>query len=405
MKQILQKIKQYSLVLLLVLMGNYGWGQIAQWPLTSDGNSTNVNANISASAFSKGTGVSVITYSTTGAYANNWSTGGIDLNDYFEISISPSATYSINVSNLNFSERRSSTGIRNYQVRWSIDNFSNFTTIATVGVPDDDLERSGNISGLNINVASGQTLKFRFYGYNSEAAGGTWRINDGTLNIVGTVIALNVAPTATSVSFSGTTTVGQTLTGSYTYNDANNDAENGSTFKWYRADNASGTNSVAISGANSSSYILQAADVGKYIRFGVVPVAATGTSSGTEAFSSWQGPVIDPLAVTATLSTTTALTEANLTNELLTINLSNTTFVDNVLSVTNFTLNNAPAGVTVNDVVYNTSTSAILSLAYNGTDFDTNVTNFSITMAGAELASGTNLTTSTLPITALVETT
>lgn len=50
-------------------------------------------------------------------------------------------------------------------------------------------------------------------------------------------------------------------------------------------------NSTAISGATATNYTLQAADDGKYIRFGVVPVAQTGTSPGEEAFSSWQGPV------------------------------------------------------------------------------------------------------------------
>ena len=96
----------------------------------------------------------------------------------------------------------------------------------------------------------------------------------------------NTAPTATSVSFSGTTNVEQLLTGSYTYTDADGDTEGASTYKWYRADDASGSNSAAISGANATTYTLQAADNGKYIRFGVVPVAASGTSPGVEAYSS-----------------------------------------------------------------------------------------------------------------------
>jgi hypothetical protein len=60
--------------------------------------------------------------------------------------------------------------------------------------------------------------------------------------------------------------------------------------------------------------------VNKYIRFGVVPVASAGTSPGTEAFSSWQGPITDAAAPNATLLTTNALTEANLTSETLTVN-------------------------------------------------------------------------------------
>ena len=58
MKQILQKMKQYALLVLLVLMGNYGWGQvkIAGWEFTglsgygvSPFSPTNKNANVSVS--------------------------------------------------------------------------------------------------------------------------------------------------------------------------------------------------------------------------------------------------------------------------------------------------------------------------------------------------------------------
>lgn len=219
----------------------------------------------------------------------------------------------------------------------------------------------------------------------------------------GTTLLSNTAPVASSVNISGTLNVGQTLTGSYTYTDADSDVQGTSTYKWYRADDASGTNSAAISGATATTYTLQVADVNKYIRFGVVPVASAGTSPGTEAFSSWQGPITDAAAPNATLLTTNALTESNLTSETLTVNLSNTTFVDNVLAKSNFTLNNAPPGVTVSDVQYSSSTSATLKLAYDDTDFDTNVSNLSITVAGTELNSGANLTTSSLPITALIE--
>jgi uncharacterized protein (TIGR02145 family) len=101
----------------------------------------------------------------------------------------------------------------------------------------------------------------------------------------------NEAPVASNVSISGTLEEGQVLTGSYTYSDAENDPEGTSTFQWYRADDASGTNQVAISGATSSTYTLQNADVGYYISYEVTPVAQTGTSPGTAVLSSYQGPV------------------------------------------------------------------------------------------------------------------
>lgn len=248
-------------------------------------------------------------------------------------------------------------------------------------------------------TVTGSNNYFRIQFLNGSTSG-TASITSITINYA----LSNSAPVASSVNISGTLNTGQTLTGSYNYTDADSDVQGTSTYKWYRADDASGTNSAAISGATATTYTLQAADVNKYIRFGVVPVASAGTSPGTEAFSSWQGPITDAAAPNATLLTTNALTEANLTSETLTVNLSNTTFVDNVLAKSNFTLNNAPPGVTVSDVQYSSSTSASLTFAYDGTDFDTNISNLSITIAGSELTSGASLTTSTLPITALTET-
>ncbi|AWB67172.1 hypothetical protein C2869_12320 [Saccharobesus litoralis] len=93
----------------------------------------------------------------------------------------------------------------------------------------------------------------------------------------------NAAPTASSVTFTGMLKEGETLTGSYTYNDTDSDAETTSTFKWYRSDDSSGTNKAAISGATSSTYILVSADVGKYISFEVTPVNAVSSGSATES--------------------------------------------------------------------------------------------------------------------------
>lgn len=94
-----------------------------------------------------------------------------------------------------------------------------------------------------------------------------------------------VAPKASHVSITGTAQVGSPLTGSYTYSDANSDAEGTSLFKWYRSDDAMGANKTAISGATSTSYTLRSADLGKYISFEVTPIANTGTTTGLAAES------------------------------------------------------------------------------------------------------------------------
>ena len=92
---------------------------------------------------------------------------------------------------------------------------------------------------------------------------------------------VNTPPTATSVGFSGTIQDGEILTGTYTYADADSDTESDSTFKWYRSDNASGSNKIAISGATSKTFKLTSSEVGKYISFEVTPKNANGIGSAT----------------------------------------------------------------------------------------------------------------------------
>ncbi|MEI7500788.1 MAG: hypothetical protein WCK84_10110, partial [Bacteroidota bacterium] len=102
----------------------------------------------------------------------------------------------------------------------------------------------------------------------------------------------NSAPVANIVVQTGNAQLGQVLTGSYTFNDAEGDSEGTSAFKWYRAENGSGFNETVIANATGSTYAIQAADENKFIRFAVIPVALTGTLQGTEAkATAYAGPV------------------------------------------------------------------------------------------------------------------
>lgn len=99
------------------------------------------------------------------------------------------------------------------------------------------------------------------------------------------MLTVNTMPAASNVSISGTLNVGETLTGTYDYSDPEGHAESGSTYQWYRADDASGTNAAAISGATALTYEVVADDTGKYLRLGVTP--SDGDLVGSEAFSVW----------------------------------------------------------------------------------------------------------------------
>ncbi|WP_391856880.1 Ig-like domain-containing protein [Vibrio cidicii] len=109
----------------------------------------------------------------------------------------------------------------------------------------------------------------------------------------------DTAPTASNVTFSGTLQVGQTLTGSYTYYDANGDTQSGTTFKWYASNTSGGSGKTAISGATSQTFTLTASQVGKFISFEVTPQNSKATGSAVSS-------AINSTAVTAPDSAPTA---------------------------------------------------------------------------------------------------
>ncbi|WP_298147507.1 T9SS sorting signal type C domain-containing protein [Flavobacterium sp.] len=137
------------------------------------------------------------------------------------------------------------------------------------------------------------------------------------VSITANATAANNAPSATNVAFTGSLFVGQTLTGSYTYNDVENNPEGASTFRWYRADNASGLNEAAINGANSSTYTLTNNEIGKFIRFSVTPISTEGTQNGSETFSPRQGPVQSATNSLSTITVSGAYTPASNVNYAL----------------------------------------------------------------------------------------
>ena len=95
---------------------------------------------------------------------------------------------------------------------------------------------------------------------------------------------INLPPTASRVLISGTPQVGQVLTGSFIYADAENDPQGASTFRWLRG-------TTPIDGATASTYTLVAADQEATVSFEVTPVAQTGTSPGLAVTSATVGPV------------------------------------------------------------------------------------------------------------------
>ncbi len=105
-----------------------------------------------------------------------------------------------------------------------------------------------------------------------------------------------------------------------------------------------------------------------------------------------------------TITPDAAMDESNLDFRVLTLTLTNETFADATLDPLNFTLNNVPAGTSIESITYTDSANADLALAFDGTDFDTDSVNVSVTIAGIELTGGADLTSDSVTITAIIET-
>ncbi|MCF7913045.1 MAG: hypothetical protein K9M99_10985 [Candidatus Cloacimonetes bacterium] len=97
----------------------------------------------------------------------------------------------------------------------------------------------------------------------------------------------------------------------------------------------------------------------------------------------------------------TGLTESNLNGASISLVLSNETFSD--FDSGDVTLNNAPDVTEVSIASNSDDTHATVTLTFDGTDFDTDITDFSITVSAAGLAGTSPVTSNDLTITAIIE--
>lgn len=97
-------------------------------------------------------------------------------------------------------------------------------------------------------------------------------------------IVPNAAPVASNVSITGTPVVGEILGVTFDYSDAESDLEGAHVYNWWMADTQEGE--YAAIALDESTVLLTEAYSDKWIKVSVTPVALTGTSPGTEVFSS-----------------------------------------------------------------------------------------------------------------------
>ena len=121
--------------------------------------------------------------------------GSLDPAMYFEVALSPLAAFALQLDSFSFTIQRSSTGIRNYAVRSSLDGYaanlpgSINPANANLGVgPANEFRwlsdtmstaQNGSLVTLNSSYADlTSPVTFRFYGWNAEGNLGTFSIDN-----------------------------------------------------------------------------------------------------------------------------------------------------------------------------------------------------------------------------------
>ena len=194
MKQFYPKtIFFYKPLLLLFLIAFNGYGQIFSDPITGSNitpsstyfksaSGTTTNTNISADGIKY---VSSTNYSlsTNNAYfAYNWTNNNINLNRYYEISLTPNSCYQINFNTLDISftindQNSNNIGPTRVAIRSSNDNYASDLYNYSIGTLNHSWIATVDISSLtNING----NIKFRIYawGGNSNNANNNFGINN-----------------------------------------------------------------------------------------------------------------------------------------------------------------------------------------------------------------------------------
>lgn len=213
--------------IVLFLFATVGWSQSfnATYPFTSVTTSSGLT---DPTAVPIATGLTCGSFSAVGSgFANpnatarfsftGWDLGATSGSDvftgvfngtkYYQVTLTPLANYSIDINSITFTLQRSGTGIRQYSVRSSIDGYAsnlpasitpsnvNLSVVPTNifqiidGPTTAQLGSTVTLDASFDNLTSAVT--FRFYGWNAEALGGTFSIDDVVFNGVATFTGLS----------------------------------------------------------------------------------------------------------------------------------------------------------------------------------------------------------------------
>lgn len=199
-------------------------------------------------------------------------TGSLDPANYYEVTVTPNAGSSLSLSQITFDMRRSGTGPRNYAVRSSADGYaanlpasinpmnSNLTVEAgnvffwafdaTVNTTN-QLGSTITLSGASFTSTT-SAITFRVYAWNAEASGGSFSIDNFTINgsTVSTATVISMQPRDTTVCTGSSASFTAAANNAITYQWEEN---NGS--GWLALSNGgvySGTSTASLSISNAA---------------------------------------------------------------------------------------------------------------------------------------------------------
>lgn len=218
-------MKKFILVSALMLNVVFVWGQsIFTNPITGTNPNLNnpyttgqtVDPNMTVSGIGRGSGITG-TNANNRYNANGWSTGAINMSDYFEFSLTPTLGCDIDFVSFVYTGQ-ASAAIANLEFRSSLDGFT-----ASIGAP--------TVGGTTINLSGASyqnitsAITFRLYAFGAAAGTTTFSINDFTFNGTTACGAPSTTITTTTLSSSSFTvncstpatgTVDFTSTGTFT---------------------------------------------------------------------------------------------------------------------------------------------------------------------------------------------
>lgn len=208
--------------LFILLFYVKGWGQIVTYTPTS---TTGANAtNSTSTSLTRGIGISSSSSCTGSWYqATHYDVttddyaAAVTANNFWEFSVTPSASYQLNLTQVSVSGlRASSTGPQSHTWAYRIGSgaWQYFTTSGSSG--SGTCAITGNTYTWDFtDFTSTQTVTFRLISSSAGSTGGTFRM--GTIILGGTVSAACAAPTVSStISTSNLTTTAVDLSGSAT---------------------------------------------------------------------------------------------------------------------------------------------------------------------------------------------